>query len=156
MAAAQAGLFSDLLFRCYPKGFPYTRITLTHLSNSNARMRYISVQETDLLDSIHQGCTVEKKDILFAKAFSLWPDCQLAMELNNNIVIAVICERTEENNKHVVVQHIHLHEQIDKKFYTIFCNFIINYFFLKDDVSKLMIKQGNKIGFTSNDFVEVL
>ena len=157
MAAAQAGLFSDSFYRSYPRGLPYTRITLAHFSAHDARLRYITEQDIDAvvsLDLLHFGA---KDNTIVARAVSAWPDCQLVMESKNEeIEFAVICEKTGEKDEVVVVREIRHSGATPANHIALLRHFVVTYFSLKDDVYKLVVAQGEKLGFTSDAFVEAL
>jgi len=157
MAAAQAGLFSDSFYRSYPRGFPYTRITLAHFCIHDARLRYITEQDTDAVASLDLFCSGGKGDSIVASAVSAWPDCQLALESKNGeIVVAVICEKTGEKDEIVVVREIRQSVSMTANHFVLLRHFVTSYFSLKDEVNKLVVEQGEKLGFISDGFVEAL
>ena len=141
VAMAQNGLFADKVFRRYPKGFPFTRITLGYFEKRNYSIRFATdedVIEVPSNDKSHQRDTLTRSGTVNEA-----PEiCFTLFDTKGDICSAVICsycDSSQEKARRVLLESV-LGSEDDLDYKDVLMDFLIQYLRLKADVEELIVR----------------
>lgn len=141
LAAAQAGLFSDAFHASYPRGLPYTRITLDRLVAHPYSIRYATLDDSDRLAGMKHMINAPNLDL--KEQVDRFPEIQFLMERDDGTVaVAVISELIGDKVK---ADQILGDEKTTLSEMELFYRFFTQYLSLMSEVSWLEVESSPDI-----------
>jgi SAM-dependent methyltransferase len=132
-AMAQNGLFTSEYSKCYPKGFPYKRITLDNFQKKPFCVDFAHSQEKPILEAFSEALNENSWNQLDG-LMDQYPELSFVMKGNGDeLLAAVFCSSTPIDNGMVDInlERALLNEKISVDQVSAIMNFVVRYLTLK-------------------------